>query len=89
MVIGVNLDKEQSAVDRFVEKHSLAWQNIFFSEPTSRGVRNPIARHYGVTSVPTYWLVNASGVVTAAPLDLKQLDALLTKTPVKSASTTR
>ncbi len=89
MVIGVNLDKEQSAVDRFVEKHSLAWQNIFFSEATSRGVRNPIARHYGVTSVPTYWLVNASGVVTAAPLDLKQLDALLTKTPVKSASTTR
>ncbi len=89
MVIGVNLDKEQSAVDRFVEQHSLAWQNIFFSETTSRGVRNPIARHYGVTSVPSYWLVNASGVVTAAPLDLKQLDALLSKTPVKSASTTR
>ena len=89
MVIGVNLDKEQSAVDRFVEQHSLAWQNIFFSEATSRGVRNPLARHYGVTSVPSYWLVNASGVVTAAPLDLKQLDALLTKTPVKSASTTR
>ncbi len=89
MVIGVNLDKEQSAVDRFVEQHSLDWQNIFFSEPTSRGVRNPVARHYGVTSVPTYWLVNASGIVTAVPLDLKQLDALLSKTPVKSASTTR
>lgn len=89
MVIGVNLDKEQSAVDRFVEQHSLDWQNIFFSEATSRGVRNPVARHYGVTSVPIYWLVNSSGVVTAAPLDLKQLDVLLSKTPVKSASTSK
>ncbi len=89
MVIGVNLDREQSAVDRFVDQHSLAWNNIFFSEANSRGVRNPIARHYGVTSVPTYWLVNASGVVTAAPLDLKQLDALLSKSAVKSASVTR
>ena len=89
MVIGVNLDREQSTVDRFVEQHSLAWQNIFFSEANSRGVRNPIARHYGVTAVPTYWLVNASGIVTAAPLDLKQLDSLLSKPPVKSASLTR
>ena len=89
MVVGVNLDKEQAAVDRFVEQHSLAWQNIFFSEANSRGVRNPIAQHYGVTSVPTYWLVNASGIVTAAPLDLKQLDALLSKPPVKAASITR
>lgn len=86
MVVGVNLDREQLAVDRFVEQHSLAWHNIFFSDVQSRGVRNPIARHYGVTLVPTYWLVNASGVVTAAPLDLKQLDALLSKTPVKAAS---
>lgn len=89
MVIGVNLDKEQSAVDRFVEQHSLAWQNIFFSEANSRGVRNPIARHYGVTSVPTYWLVNSSGVVIAAPLDLKQLDVMLSKTPVKAVSNTQ
>ncbi len=89
MVIGVNLDKEQSAVDRFVEQHSLAWHNIFFSEANSRGVRNPIARHYGVTSVPTYWLVNASGIVTAAPLDLKQLDVMLRKTPVKAVSNTK
>lgn len=86
MVIGVNLDREQLAVDRFVDQHSLAWHNIFFSDADSRGVRNPIARHYGVTTVPTYWLVNPSGVVTAAPLDLKQLDSLLDKTPAKAAS---
>ena len=86
MVIGVNLDKEQGTVDRFVEQHSLAWHNIFFSDAESRGVRNPVARHYGVTAVPTYWLVNANGVVTAAPLDLQQIDSLLGQTPVKAVS---
>ena len=86
MVVGVNLDKDQLAVDRFVEKHSLTWQNIFFSDSDSRGVRNPVALHYGVTNVPTYWLVNSKGVVVAAPLALEQLDGMFSKTPVKSVS---
>ncbi len=87
MIVGVNLDKDQAIVDRFMEKHSITWHNIFFSDMESRGVQNPIARHYGVTAVPLYWLVGSNGVVTAAPLDLKQVDALLEgKTPVKPVS---
>lgn len=85
MVVGVNLDKNQATVDQFVEQHNLAWQNIFFSAAESRGVQNPIARHYGVTSVPVYWMVDARGTVVAAPFDIQQLDAVLSKTPTKSA----
>lgn len=89
MVLGVNLDKDQVTVDRFVEQHSVSWNNIFFSDPESRGVRSPVARHYGVTSVPVYWLVDSKGTVRAAPLDLAQLDGYFTKAPVKAASATR
>ena len=90
MVVGVNLDKDQATVDRFIEKHSISWHNIFFSDVASRGVNNPIARHYGVTTVPQYWLVNANGVVTAAPFDLKQADAVLGgKSAVKPVSSTK
>jgi peroxiredoxin len=89
MVVGVNLDKDQVTVDRFVEQHSIAWNNIFFSDPESRGVRNPVARHYGVTSVPVYWLVDSQGVVRAAPLDLAKLDGFFSKGPAKTVSATR
>lgn len=90
MVVGVNLDKDQATVDRFMEKNSISWHTIFFSDAESRGVHNPIARHYGVTTVPQYWLVNANGVVTAAPLDLKQADTLLGGKPaVKPASSSK
>ncbi len=90
MVVGVNLDKDQATVDHFIEKHSISWHNIFFSDVASRGVNNPIARHYGVTTVPQYWLVNANGVVTAAPFDLKQADTILGgKTAVKPVSSTK
>lgn len=89
MVLGVNLDKDQVTVDRFVEQHSVPWNNIFFSDPESRGIRNPVARHYGVTSVPVYWLLDSKGVVRAAPLDLAKLDGYFAKAPVKSASAGR
>lgn len=89
MVLGVNLDKDQVTVDRFVEQHSISWNNIFFSDPESRGIRNPVARHYGVTSVPVYWLVDSKGVVRAAPLDLSKLDGYFTKAPAKTVSVTR
>lgn len=90
MVVGVNLDRDQSAVDRFIDKHSLlAWNNIFFSDVSSRGVQNPIARHFGVTTVPTYWLIDPQGIVIAAPLDMTQMDDLLTKSPPKSVSNTK
>ncbi len=85
MVVGVNLDKDQAAVDRFVEQHAMTWQNIFFSATGSRGTQNPIARHYGVTAVPVYWLVDARGTVVAAPFEIQKLDAVLSKTPMKSA----
>lgn len=72
-IIGVNLDVDESAVERFLETHSLNWRQVFDSDPGRRGTQNPIAAHYGVTTVPLYWLVDAAGRVTAATADLSRL----------------
>ncbi len=73
--IGVNLDTDESDVDRFLAETSLNWSQIFYSEPDKRGGRNPAARYYGVQSVPTYWLIDISGIVVATPETLDQLAA--------------
>lgn len=72
-VVGVNLDENEAAVDAFLEQAGIGWRQVFFSEAGQRGSRNPIARYYGVQTVPTYWLVDAAGTVVAAPVDVNQL----------------
>jgi len=72
-IVGVNLDADEAAVDDFIEAHPLAWRQIFDPDPLRRGPRNPVARHYGVSSVPAYWLIGPDGRVLAAPADLSSL----------------
>jgi len=62
-IIGVNLDKDEAAVDAFISQHSLTWPQIFSADPNQRGGRNPVARYYGVQILPTYWLVTPEGTV--------------------------
>jgi hypothetical protein len=74
-VVGVNMDVDEAAVDSFLEQAEITWKTVFFSSLEQRGIRSPLARAYGVTSVPQYWLVDPQGKVVAAPVDLKSLEA--------------
>jgi hypothetical protein len=78
-ILGVNLDSDESVVDSYLERVDLPWRTIFFANPEQRGLRNPIARFYGVTTVPQYWVVDSKGVVTAAPTNIEGLEAQLEK----------
>lgn len=62
-IIGVNLDKDEAAVDAYIAQNSLTWPQIFSPDPDQRGGRNPVARYYGVQVLPTYWLVAPDGTV--------------------------
>jgi peroxiredoxin len=74
-IIGVNLDREELPLEQYLEKTGISWRQIFHTAASSRGIRNPVAVHYGVTSVPTYWLIDGQGRVLAAPLPIDQLEA--------------
>ena len=74
-VVGVNLDRDELPLEQYLEKNGITWRQIFHTAASSRGVRNPVAVHYGVTSVPTYWLIDGQGRVLAAPLPIEQLEA--------------
>lgn len=72
-ILGVNLDLDESAVDDFLEAHPLQWEQIFDPHPDERGRQNPVAWHYGVTTVPLYWVIDPQGKVLAAPASLAAL----------------
>lgn len=68
-VVGVNMDRDERAVERFLLETGLGWKQIFYSDPEKRGAMNVIARYYGVTRIPEFWLVDADGIVRSIHLD--------------------
>jgi hypothetical protein len=74
-MIGVNLDQDEYAVDAFLEETGIGWRQIFFSDVDKRGGKSPVARFYGVHAVPTYWLIDARGIVVAAPVPAAELES--------------
>lgn len=72
-IVGVCLDQNESAVDSFLDEYGVSWRQIFFTDPNQRGGRNPVARYYGVHLTPTYWLVDAKGIVAKAPVAIAEL----------------
>jgi len=58
-IIGICLDEDRDAMARIVEEKGIGW-NIAFS---GMGWDDDTARLYGVNSVPSFWLVDKSGVL--------------------------
>ncbi len=79
-LLGVNLDTEQAPVDAFVEKNDLQCPHLFHSDPARRGWKHPVAEWYGIHDVPTYFVVDHTGVVRHVANDTERLeDAIRTQ----------
>ena len=80
-VISVNLDDDdnESAVQTFLETNGLQWPTIFFTEEGKRGWSNPIASHYGIQTVPMYWLASSKGKLVEMAYDVDKIEPLLRK----------
>jgi len=79
VAIGVNLDKNEFAVDQFLEETENGWKHIFYSDVEKRGARNLVAQYYGVFKVPTYWLITPDGTVHSVNVNIATLPEELSR----------
>lgn len=79
VVLGVNLDRDEPAVHRFLEQTGNTWPHIFYSDPNKRGMDNLVAKYFGVDKVPSYWLIDSEGVVQTVSLRPENLRTHLSK----------
>lgn len=89
-VLSVSLDSEEIDIDNFREKTGLTWPVIFHVEQDQRSWNAPLAKYYGISTVPTIWIVDPKGVVaetqvTAADLEAKLRDVILKNRPAAAA----
>ena len=73
-VVGVNLDEDRQKVEAFLVKEQIPWV-ILYNE--GAGWKHPMAVHYGISSVPTMFLVDKEGKVVSLKPRGQEMDKLL------------
>jgi thiol-disulfide isomerase/thioredoxin len=56
-IIGISLDREQSALERIVAREKMKWPQYY------QEGENKFAEQFGIESIPTMWLVDKKGVL--------------------------
>ena len=76
-VVGVNLDADEGAVEKFLEETKLTWPQVFSPNRALRGWNSPLAVLYGINTLPTIWLVDPNGVVADTAINAENLETRL------------
>lgn len=79
-VIGVSLDENENEIREFTEEHEIPWPQIF----DGKGWESELAQFFGVTKVPSQWLIDKDGTIISVDTRGEQLEQL-----VKWTETTR
>lgn len=75
-IVGVNMDANRKAFDKFIAKHELPWDHIMGTKEAN-GWDHPMATYYGVDSIPTQILIGRDGNVIALNARGRALDRRL------------
>ncbi|MCA9099836.1 MAG: redoxin family protein [Pirellulales bacterium] len=62
-VVGISLDDDRSALESFLEEQKIPWETLFSDDPN--GAVNKLASYYGVSAIPTVWLIDQQGKVVS------------------------
>ncbi len=75
-LLGINLDTDEQTVRQFVSARELPGKHIFYTEAALQGAAQPMARQFGIHTIPTYWLVDNEGKVLSTHVSRERLEKL-------------
>jgi thiol-disulfide isomerase/thioredoxin len=74
-VIGISLDEDKAAVEKFVADNKMTWSQYF----DGKGWENELAQHFGISGIPATFLVGKGGKIIASNLRGEDLEAAIEK----------
>jgi len=78
-VVGVSLDQEKDVLQAFLAEKKLPWVQLYAEAQGDGGWSNPIAKHYGISAIPTAILIGKDGNVVSLNATGRELTGLLEK----------
>jgi thiol-disulfide isomerase/thioredoxin len=76
-VVGVNMDNDRRAAESYINQSGFEFPTLFSDDPNATGWEHPMARRFGITSLPRAILVDKDGVVVHTEARGEALGALL------------
>jgi thiol-disulfide isomerase/thioredoxin len=76
-VVGVSLDENKEDLIKFLAENHLPWKILVSTEANHTGFNNPIADNYGISGIPTVFLMNREGKVVSLSARGEQLATLV------------
>lgn len=61
-IVGISLDQDKSALEKFTEENKMTWPQFF----DGKGWDNELAKRFNIQSVPTMWLLDREGKLADA-----------------------
>lgn len=58
-IISISLDDDEEKVNQFLTQHPMTWKTVF----SGKGWKDPVAKLYKVSWIPSLWLVDKKGVL--------------------------
>jgi len=74
-IVGISLDKDKAALDKFTKEKAMTWAQRF----DGKGWDSEFIHKYGITSIPATFLLDQEGKIIAADLRGPALEAELAK----------
>lgn len=65
-VVGISLDARRSDAQRFVADQRIPWKTLFPGEGEPKGWESRLVQYYGISGLPTAFLLDQQGVVVHA-----------------------
>ena len=78
-VIGVNLDVDPRAAERYIQETGADFPTIFSDDPNAKGWETPMAVKYGINAIPRVMLVGKDGKVISTSARGAMLAEMLEK----------
>ena len=75
-VVGISLDQERDALEKFVTERKIPWP-ILFEPSEGSGWQHPLASYYGISGIPTVILIGEDGNVVSLNARGERLGELL------------
>jgi hypothetical protein len=76
-MVGVPLDEDELEFEAFVEAQAVPGQQIFFPDAQQRAWDSPLLRYWGVSKVPSVWVVDQNRIVVTTDADAATLVSVL------------
>lgn len=72
-IIGISLDNDEANLREYLKKNNITWRQVF----SGKGWDSPVARQYGIYSIPNMWLIDKDGKLISNNARGKELESLV------------